>query len=74
MAPMKSGSSNHPIYLGDIGLVTTGAGNCRVQSDIDAIITEVATTARKNDHILIMSNGDFGGIHKKLLKRITDGD
>ena len=58
----------------DIGLVTTGAGNCRVQSDIDAIITEVATTARKNDHILIMSNGDFGGIHKKLLKRITDGD
>ena len=58
----------------DISLVTRSVrGRCRVERDINAIIIGIGSTARQNDHILIMSNGDFGGIHKKLLKRIADG-
>ena len=39
----------------------------RVLSTIDAIIDHVVKTAQPGDHILIMSNGAFGGLHKKLL-------
>jgi UDP-N-acetylmuramate: L-alanyl-gamma-D-glutamyl-meso-diaminopimelate ligase len=35
--------------------------------DVDALATELATSARPGDHILIMSNGGFGGLHGKLL-------
>ena len=47
-------------------------GRCHLKDDIDAIITDVSSAARPGDHILIMSNGDFGGIHKTLLGRLTD--
>ena len=35
--------------------------------DIDALATQVAQLAAAGDHILVMSNGGFGGIHDKLL-------
>ena len=38
----------------------------RVQ-DIDALIADVVGQARRNDRIVVMSNGSFGGIHDKLL-------
>lgn len=38
--------------------------------DVDAIVKEVSTEARDGDLIVIMSNGGFGGIHKKLLSAI----
>jgi len=39
----------------------------RVMNDIDAIVAEVTAEARAGDHVVIMSNGGFGGIHCKLL-------
>jgi UDP-N-acetylmuramate: L-alanyl-gamma-D-glutamyl-meso-diaminopimelate ligase len=36
-------------------------------SDFDALLTALKNTAQKGDHILIMSNGGFNGIHNKLL-------
>ena len=48
--------------------------NCHVETTIDAIIDDVANTAQATDHILIMSNGEFGGIHQRLLKRLSDGN
>jgi len=35
--------------------------------DLGAIIGAIAAAARPGDHVLVMSNGSFGGIHAKLL-------
>ncbi len=50
-------------------LLPLGAKAC-VESDLDALIADVAKTAKPGDHILVMSNGGFGGIHEKLLKKL----
>ena len=42
----------------------------QIFSDIESIIQSVAETAQAGDHILIMSNGGFCGIHKKLLSAL----
>jgi len=38
--------------------------------DVDTIVKTVGAEARDGDLIVIMSNGGFGGIHKKLLDAI----
>jgi UDP-N-acetylmuramate: L-alanyl-gamma-D-glutamyl-meso-diaminopimelate ligase len=40
----------------------------RVRDSIEAIVDDVIREARAGDHILVMSNGGFGGIHEKLLR------
>lgn len=35
--------------------------------DLDALVAAVMTEAQEGDHVLVMSNGGFGGIHDKLL-------
>ena len=39
-----------------------------VETGIDAIVRGVVQAARHGDHVLVMSNGAFGGIHDKLIK------
>ena len=39
------------------------------RDDIDALVDAVVQAARPGDHVLVMSNGGFGGIHGKLLER-----
>jgi len=36
-------------------------------SDIDELVRAVVQAARPGDHVLVMSNGGFGGIHGRLL-------
>ncbi|MDR2787734.1 MAG: UDP-N-acetylmuramate:L-alanyl-gamma-D-glutamyl-meso-diaminopimelate ligase [Candidatus Accumulibacter sp.] len=43
-----------------------------VTVDFDALIERVAREARAGDHILVMSNGGFGGIHDRLLNALSD--
>ena len=43
-----------------------------VHEALDALIEAVATASHAGDRILVMSNGDFGGIHAKLLKRLAE--
>lgn len=38
-----------------------------VLGNLDALVDLVIRTARPGDHVLVMSNGGFGGIHQKLL-------
>ena len=38
-----------------------------IGDDLDALVGKIASEARAGDHILVMSNGGFGGIHGKLL-------
>jgi len=41
-----------------------------VSTSVDAIVAGVVQAARSGDHILVMSNGGFGGIHQKLLDKL----
>jgi UDP-N-acetylmuramate: L-alanyl-gamma-D-glutamyl-meso-diaminopimelate ligase len=36
-------------------------------SDLDELVQAVKARAQAGDHILVMSNGGFGGVHQKLL-------
>jgi UDP-N-acetylmuramate: L-alanyl-gamma-D-glutamyl-meso-diaminopimelate ligase len=42
-----------------------------VHHDLSALIEAIAREAQPGDHVLIMSNGGFGGIHGKLLARLA---
>ncbi len=39
--------------------------------DLDAMVQTIAHQARPGDHILIMSNGSFGGVHDKVLNALS---
>ena len=41
-----------------------------VHSDLDALVDAIDAEARPGDHVLVMSNGGFGGIHARLLERL----
>jgi UDP-N-acetylmuramate: L-alanyl-gamma-D-glutamyl-meso-diaminopimelate ligase len=39
--------------------------------DLNALVNALAKEAKPGDHILVMSNGGFGGVHQKILKAIA---
>ena len=43
----------------------------RVFDGLDALVAAVAAVARPGDHVLVMSNGGFGGVHDKLLTALA---
>lgn len=56
--------------------VTEIAANC-VQptswsADINKLVDMIVKEAEPKDHILVMSNGSFGGIHQKLLEKLAN--
>ncbi len=44
----------------------------RVAGDVDTLVRDLAATARPGDHLLVMSNGGFGGIHGRLLQALGE--
>mgnify|MGYP001765655032 CR=1 FL=1 len=46
------------------------AGKASCHDDLGALVAAVAAEAVPGDHVLIMSNGGFGGVHQKLLDRL----
>jgi UDP-N-acetylmuramate: L-alanyl-gamma-D-glutamyl-meso-diaminopimelate ligase len=42
----------------------------QVFDDLSQLVTAIAQTAETTDHILVMSNGGFGGIHQQLLNQL----
>ncbi|WP_454723051.1 MULTISPECIES: UDP-N-acetylmuramate:L-alanyl-gamma-D-glutamyl-meso-diaminopimelate ligase [Cupriavidus] len=42
-------------------------------SDLGALVQAVRAAARPGDHVLVMSNGGFGGVHQKLLDAFAAG-
>lgn len=56
-------------------LVSDIAEHCvqpaRWSTDLDTLVDMIAKEAQVGDHILIMSNGGFGGIHEKLLAKLA---
>ncbi len=63
-----------PSDLGwDTGEVMRALGSRgRLSPDVDQLSTDLAKSLRSGDHVLIMSNGGFGGLHGKLLKALQD--
>jgi UDP-N-acetylmuramate: L-alanyl-gamma-D-glutamyl-meso-diaminopimelate ligase len=43
----------------------------RVDDDLERLAGAIAAEARDGDHVLVMSNGGFGGLHGKLLARLA---
>lgn len=38
---------------------------------LEALVTAVRSVAQPGDHVLVMSNGGFGGVHQKLLEALA---
>jgi UDP-N-acetylmuramate: L-alanyl-gamma-D-glutamyl-meso-diaminopimelate ligase len=38
-----------------------------LHAELDALVADVVAAARPGDRVLVMSNGDFGGVHGKLI-------
>ncbi|BDX08165.1 UDP-N-acetylmuramate:L-alanyl-gamma-D-glutamyl-meso-diaminopimelate ligase [Planctobacterium marinum] len=47
--------SNKPLFIFD---------------DLESMIQHIINSSQQGDHLLVMSNGGFGGIHTKLLERL----
>jgi UDP-N-acetylmuramate: L-alanyl-gamma-D-glutamyl-meso-diaminopimelate ligase len=43
-----------------------------VEDDLDELVGKIVAAARPGDHLLVMSNGGFGGIHGKLLAALQN--
>jgi UDP-N-acetylmuramate: L-alanyl-gamma-D-glutamyl-meso-diaminopimelate ligase len=52
-------------------LIPMGA-KARAYNSLESLVAAIASAAHPSDHILIMSNGGFGGIHEKLLRAIAE--
>jgi UDP-N-acetylmuramate: L-alanyl-gamma-D-glutamyl-meso-diaminopimelate ligase len=44
-----------------------------VYDDLSALVQAVVAEARPGEHVLVMSNGGFGGVHEKLLAKLAAG-
>ncbi len=44
---------------------------CRVFKDIEEIVSLIAEQHQPGDQIVVMSNGGFGGIHRKLIEALS---
>ena len=61
-----------PTDLGwDAGEVLAGLGSrAHGSGDVETLARELARSVRPGDHVLIMSNGGFGGLHGKLIAEL----
>lgn len=53
------------------GSVAALGERASVSKDLDQLVATLGETLASGDHVLIMSNGGFGGIHNKLLERLA---
>ncbi|WP_028988976.1 UDP-N-acetylmuramate:L-alanyl-gamma-D-glutamyl-meso-diaminopimelate ligase [Thermithiobacillus tepidarius DSM 3134] len=70
LGPSLRGADAAFVYApADLGWDATGslAGQARVHADLDGLQAALLAELRPGDHVLIMSNGGFGGLHERLL-------
>jgi len=63
-------------YAGDLGWDAAAAlaplgGKASVIDDLGQLVDSIVAACHPGDHVLVMSNGGFGGIHEKLLARLA---
>jgi UDP-N-acetylmuramate: L-alanyl-gamma-D-glutamyl-meso-diaminopimelate ligase len=64
-------------YSANLGWDARGAlaplgSKATVSDDLNTLTEAIASTAKPGDQVLVMSNGGFGGIHEKLLRRLSE--
>ena len=47
------------------------ANKAKTFDDLNMLVQAIASVAKPNDHILVMSNGGFGGVHQKILDALS---
>ena len=78
LAPSLAGADqvfvHAPADLGwDASVITAALGERAVlTADIPALLQALLAAVRAGDHVLIMSNGGFGGLHGKLLAALAE--
>ena len=45
-----------------------------IEGNIDQLVDNLVRSRTKNEHLVIMSNGGFGGLHAKLVAALQDAD
>jgi UDP-N-acetylmuramate: L-alanyl-gamma-D-glutamyl-meso-diaminopimelate ligase len=65
-------------YTGGLGWDAADAlkplgARATTHDDLAQLVEAIAAEAKSGDHVLVMSNGGFGGIHGKLLDRLGRG-
>jgi len=63
-------------YTGGIDWDAAGAlaplgDTASTHADLGELVAAIAAAARPGDQVLVMSNGGFGGIHERLLRRLA---
>ncbi len=63
-------------YAQGLGWDVAGAlaplgARARTHEALDALVADVVAFAQPGDHVLVMSNGGFGGVHQKLLDALA---
>src|SRR5690606_11424426 len=43
----------------------------RAFNELPALVQAIVAAARPGDHVLVMSNGGFGGVHQKILDALS---
>ena len=64
-------------YAGNLGWDVRSAlaplgSKAMIEDDLDTLTEKITAAAQPGDHILVMSNGSFGGIHEKLLRNLDE--
>ena len=54
-----------------VDAIRAGGGDAVAPADHDALLALLVARARPGDTVVLMSNGDFGGIHDRLLAALT---
>jgi UDP-N-acetylmuramate: L-alanyl-gamma-D-glutamyl-meso-diaminopimelate ligase len=54
------------------GLGSELGSHASVATSIDELVAGIAGEARPHEHVLVMSNGGFGGVHGKLLAKLGE--
>jgi len=60
----------HALGWNPADVLASLGGRAHSHSQLDELVADVARTAQPGDHIVVMSNGGFGGIHGKLLEAL----
>ena len=55
----------------DWSLAAALGPRARVRLDVESLVSEIARLVRPGDHVLVMSNGSFDGLHRRLLARLS---
>lgn len=54
-----------------VGSINREGGKARFIKTVEDIVGQIVPDLRPSDHVLVLSNGGFGGIHDRLLQALT---